>query len=81
MPEVSAEPLAVSIREACQRLSVGETHLRTLLDDGRLPFSRIPGANPKSRGRVLIRVSDLNALLTATVVSPRTKPKSKRGKS
>jgi len=69
MPELlSSEPLAVSIIEACQRLGVGETTLRALLDNGRLPFSRIPGANPEGRGRVLIKVADLNALLDATRV-------------
>lgn len=69
MPELlTPEPLAVSIQEACQRLSVGETTLRTLLDTGRLPFSRIPGANPAGRGRVLIKVADLAALLDQTRV-------------
>lgn len=69
MPELlSPEPLAVSISEACQRLGVGETTLRALLDNGRLPFSRVPGANPDSRGRVLIKVADLAALLDATRV-------------
>jgi excisionase family DNA binding protein len=62
------EPLSVSISESCQRLGVGETTLRALLDNGRLPFSRVPGANPDSRGRVLIKVADLNALLDATRV-------------
>ena len=72
------EPLAVSITEACQRLGVGETTLRALLDDGRLPFSRIPGANPKGRGRVLIRVSDLDKLLTATAVAVTPRARARR---
>lgn len=76
MPELlSSEPLAVSIAEACQRIGVGETTLRALLDNGRLPFSRVPGANPDSRGRILIRVRDLDKLLTATAVKPTRKRK------
>src|SRR5260370_1378867 len=67
MPDL-IQPLAVSIPEACRRLGVGETTLRILLETGRLPFSRIPGANPGGRGRVLIKVADLNALLDATRV-------------
>jgi excisionase family DNA binding protein len=64
------EPLSVSISEACQRIGVGETTMRALLDSGRLPFSRVPGANPESRGRILIRVRDLDKLLTATAAKP-----------
>jgi excisionase family DNA binding protein len=60
------QPLAVSIEQACQCLGIGETLLRQMLDDGRLPFSRVPGTNPGSRGRILIRVRDLDNLLTAT---------------
>ena len=72
MPDL-IQPLAVSIEQACQCLGVGETTLRALLDNGRLPFSRVPGTNPDSRGRILIRVRDLDKLLTATVVKPTRK--------
>src|SRR5258708_20362699 len=65
MPDL-IQPLAVSIEQTCQCLGVGETTLRALLDNGRLPFSRVPGANPECRGRVLINVSDLHAFLGST---------------
>lgn len=78
MPE-PIEPLSVSICEACQRLGVGETTLRALLDDGRLPFSRIPGANPHSRGRILIKVADLAGLLDKTRVTIDPTDRSKPG--
>ncbi|MHC6156591.1 helix-turn-helix domain-containing protein [Bradyrhizobium elkanii] len=61
-------PIALSINEACNRLNIGETTLRTLLDTGRLPYSRLPGSNPKGRGRILIKVADIDALLDATRV-------------
>jgi excisionase family DNA binding protein len=80
MPEL-IQPLAVSIEQACQCLGVGETTLRALLDNGRLPFSRVPGANPEGRGRVLIKVSDLNALLDATRVDVKSaRPRRKAGR-
>ena len=69
MPDL-IQPLAVSIEQACQCLGIGETLLRQMMDDGRLPFSRIPGANPEGRGRILIRVRDLDKLLTATAAKP-----------
>jgi excisionase family DNA binding protein len=70
---LEAEPLAVSISEACQRLGVGETTLRAMLDAGRLPFSRL-GALPEKRGRVVIKVADLTALLDATRGEPGSLP-------
>jgi excisionase family DNA binding protein len=80
MPDL-IQPLAVSIEQACQCLGVGETTLRALLDNGRLPFSRVPGANPEGRGRVLIKVSDLNALLDATRVDVKcARPRRKAGR-
>jgi len=68
MPEqVSPETiLAVNIPEACRRISVGETLLREMMADGRLPFSRLPGSKPDSRGRIVIRLTDLEKLLIAT---------------
>jgi hypothetical protein len=73
MPEqVSSETiLAVNIPEACRRISVGETLLREMMADGRLPFSRLPGSRPDSRGRIVIRVTDLDKLLIATRVDVR----------
>ncbi len=70
MPETlpSETILSVSISEACQRVGVGQTTMRALLDSGRLPFSRI--GLPGKRGRVVIRVSDLDKLLTDTRVAP-----------
>jgi hypothetical protein len=67
MPEqVASETiLAVNIPEACRRISVGETLLREMMADGRLPFSRLPGSKPDSRGRIVIRVTDLEKLLIA----------------
>jgi excisionase family DNA binding protein len=73
------EPLAVSISEACQRIGIGETTLRALLDNGRLPFSRVPGGNPEGRGRILIRVRDLDKLLTDTAEAA-IKPPGKAGR-
>jgi hypothetical protein len=70
MPEKLASEyiLAVNIPEACRRISVGETLLREMMADGRIPFSRLPGAKPHSRGRIVIRVTDLDKLLIATRV-------------
>jgi Helix-turn-helix domain len=80
MPEPlsSEQPLAVSIPEACRKLDLGETTLRILMDSGRLPFSRIPGANPQGRGRILIKVADLNALLDQTRVKVVPLPTARR---
>ncbi|MGY3441103.1 helix-turn-helix domain-containing protein [Bradyrhizobium sp. USDA 4473] len=66
-------PIALSINQACKYLGVGETTLRTVLDAGRLPFSRLPAANPKGRGRILIKIADLDALLNATRVDVKRK--------
>jgi hypothetical protein len=63
---------SVSIAQALELVPFGETTLRALMDDGRLPFSRI-SALPGKRGRVAIRVSDIDKLLTATAVKPRAK--------
>jgi hypothetical protein len=70
MPELhsSENILAVNIPEACRRISIGETLLRELMADGRLPFCRLPGAKRDSRGRIVIRVTDLDKLLIATRV-------------
>jgi hypothetical protein len=68
MSVVALPKLAVPIPEACRILSIGETLLREQMADGRLPFSRI-GKKGK-RGRILIRVADLERLLVKTTVEP-----------
>ena len=62
--------LAVTIAEAARRLSVSPTTIRAMLTDKRLPCTRIVGRSG-TRGRLVIRVADLDALLTgaATVSS------------
>jgi hypothetical protein len=67
MSETSLPKLAVPIPEACRMLSIGETLLREQMADGRLPFSRIVRKG-KKRGRILIRVADLEELLAKTAV-------------
>jgi excisionase family DNA binding protein len=50
----------VSTVECCRRLGgIDEAALRSLLQSGRLPFVR-------KRGKLLIRVSDIDAYLDAT---------------
>jgi hypothetical protein len=67
--QVSSETiLAVNISEACRRISIGETLMREMMADGRIPFSPLPGSKPDSRGRIVIRVTDLDKLLIATRV-------------
>ena len=61
MPETSLPKLSVGIADACHMIGVGETLLREMLEDGRLHFSRI--ARKGKRGRILIRVADLDRLL------------------
>ena len=67
MSETALPKLAVPIPEACRMLSIGETLLREQMADGRLPFSRIVRKG-KKRGRILIRVADLEELLSKTAV-------------
>jgi hypothetical protein len=60
--------LAVAIPEACHMIGVGETLLREMMTDGRLRYSRI--AKKGKRGRILIRVADLDKLIDKTAVRP-----------
>jgi excisionase family DNA binding protein len=60
---VPADALAISIPEAAGRLGIGETTLRAMIDGGILPAVRI--GLPGKRGRVVVRVSDLDKLLAA----------------
>lgn len=68
MSDTALPRLAVPIPDACRMLSIGETLLREQMADGRLPFSRI-GKKGK-RGRILIKVVDLEKLLAKTAVKP-----------
>jgi excisionase family DNA binding protein len=58
---VPADALAISIPEAAGRLGIGETTLRAMIDGGILPAVRI--GLPGKRGRVVVRVGDLDKLL------------------
>jgi excisionase family DNA binding protein len=80
MPEFKSEPVSISIAECCHRLGVGEGTLRALLDSGQLPYSRIPGPYGR-RGRVVVRVSDLDALLDDFRAKPKPKRTTKRRKA
>lgn len=58
----STEPLAISVADAALRLGVSYSTVRAMIADGRLPVLRLVGRKG-TRGRVLVRVADLNALL------------------
>ena len=73
---VPADALAISIPEAAGRLGIGETTRRAMIDGGILPAVRI--GLPGKRGRVVVRVTDLDKLL-ATPAS--AKPKATAGKA
>lgn len=60
------EPIAVTIAAAAARLSISISTLRAMIADKRLPCSRLVG-RAGSRGRILIRVADLDALLSSSV--------------
>lgn len=63
------EPLAVTIAEAAKRLSVSTTTtIRAMIADKRLPCTRIVGRSG-TRRRIVIRVTDLEALLTSDEVA------------
>ena len=62
----SLPKIAVPIPEACNMIGIGETLLREMMGDGRLRFSRI--AKKGKRGRILIRVADLEKLIDKTAV-------------
>ena len=64
MSDTALPKLSVPIPEACRMLGIGKTLLREQMADGRLPFSRI-GRKGK-RGRILIKVADLEKLLAKT---------------
>ena len=59
----TTDPLALTIPEAARRLSVSVSTIRELIRSKRLPFVRIVG-RAGSRGRVLVRTADLDALIS-----------------
>lgn len=58
-----SDPLALTIPEAAKQLSVSVSTIRAMIADGRLKCARIIGRKG-TRGRVVIRTPDLDALLT-----------------
>ncbi len=57
------QPLAVTIADAAKRLSVSPSTIRAMIADKRLRAVHIVGRSG-TRGRVVIRVADLEALLS-----------------
>jgi len=57
-----SDPLALTVAEAARRLSVSVSTIRAMIADKRLPCVRLVGRKG-SRGRVLVRTADLDALL------------------
>jgi excisionase family DNA binding protein len=58
------EPIAVSIAGAAKRLGVGKSTIRCMIQDGRLPHTRLVG-RVGERGTIRIKLSDVDALLTS----------------
>ena len=66
-PVLAAPPaIAVGIDEAASLVRCSPNHIRNLLKTKRLPYSRLAGSGEGSRGRILIQMSDLTALLAQT---------------
>ena len=59
-----SDPLALTVAEAARRLSVSVSTIRAMIADKRLPCVRLVGRKG-SRGRVLVRTADVDALLCA----------------
>jgi excisionase family DNA binding protein len=57
------QPLAVTIADAAKRLSVSPSTIRAMIADNRLRAVHVVGRSG-TRGRVVIRVADLEALLS-----------------
>ncbi len=68
MSEATADPLALTLKEAARRLSVSVSTIRAMIADGRLPIVRLVGRKG-SRGRVLVRTADLDALVKDLALS------------
>jgi excisionase family DNA binding protein len=65
-PAAPAPALAVSISQAASLLRCSPNHIRNLIKTKRLRYSRLAGSGEGSRGRILIQMSDLQALLAQT---------------
>jgi len=68
-----SDPLALTVAEAARRLSVSVSTIRAMIADKRLPCVRLVGRKG-SRGRVLVRTADLDALLRDPPVPCATGP-------
>jgi excisionase family DNA binding protein len=68
-----SDPLALTVAEAAPRLSVSVSTIRAMIADKRLPCVRLVGRKG-SRGRVLVRTADLDALLRDPPVPCATGP-------
>ncbi len=69
-----SDPLALTVAEAARRLSVSVSTIRTMIADKRLPCVRLVVGRKGSRGRVLVRTADLDALLRGLPVPCATGP-------
>ena len=68
-----SDPLALTVAEAAPRLSVSVSTIRAMIADKRLPCVRLVGRKG-SRGRVLVRTADVDALLRDPPVPCATGP-------
>ena len=68
-----SDPLALTVAEATRRLSVSVSTIGAMIADKRLPCVRLVGRKG-SRGRVLVRTADLDALLRDPPVPCATGP-------
>jgi excisionase family DNA binding protein len=69
MREDQIEPIAVSIAGAAKRLGVGVSTIRCMIQDGRLPHTRIVGRIGE-RGTIRIKLADVDALLAPSGHGP-----------
>jgi hypothetical protein len=59
-------PIAVGIAECAALMRVSANHVRNMLRSGKLAYSRLPGVG--NRGRIVIQISAIRALLAETEV-------------
>ena len=70
-----SQPLALTVAEAARRLSVSVSTIRAMIADRRrLPCVRLVVGRKGSRGRVLVRTADVDALLRDPPVPCATGP-------
>jgi excisionase family DNA binding protein len=69
-----SDPLALTVAEAARRLSVSVSTIRAMIADERLPCIRLVVGRKGSRGRVLVRTADVDALLRDPPVPCATGP-------